>query len=105
MKNFIKNDHAFTCAHCGAFVDRLKYTSRNHCPHCLYSLHVDDTPGDRGNDCRGLMKPSGMEMDSKRGIILVFTCMKCGAVKRNVSAKDDDYDRILKLSAHEPLDW
>lgn len=30
---------------------------RNHCPNCLYSLHVDITPGDRAADCGGIMEP------------------------------------------------
>lgn len=26
---------------------------RNHCPNCLYSLHVDIEPGDRESECGG----------------------------------------------------
>jgi len=41
---------------------RLKnfgYTARDHCPYCLYSKHLDIFPGDRKNECKGLMKPIG----------------------------------------------
>ena len=46
---FIKNDNSFTCKHCGSQVEKLGYTSRDHCNKCLYSLHVDIEPGDRQN--------------------------------------------------------
>lgn len=49
---FLKNDNEFKCINCGKKVERLKYTSRDHCNHCLYSLHVDITPGDRENTCK-----------------------------------------------------
>ena len=51
-------NNAFTCVHCGAEVKPLHNGPvRNHCPVCLYSLHVDVQPGDRANDCRGPMAP------------------------------------------------
>ena len=45
-KRFAKNDEGFFCAHCGKWVPPLGYSSRNHCPFCLWSLHVDINPGD-----------------------------------------------------------
>lgn len=105
MKKFTKNDESFTCEHCRRHVDKLYYTSRNHCPYCLYSIHVDNNPGDRENNCKGIMKPIGIEIDSKKGIVIVFKCSKCGIIKKNVSAKDDNYEKILKLSSHEKVDW
>ena len=100
MKNFTKNDEGFVCVHCGKKVNPLGYTSRNHCPHCLYSLHVDILPGDRKNTCKGVLKPIGVE--SKKGeYILVFKCEKCGAVVRNKTAQDDDFNEILKVSSYE----
>lgn len=44
MQNMIKNDQNFICENCGKEVKKLKYTSRDHCPYCLYSKHVDNTP-------------------------------------------------------------
>ena len=43
-KRFTKNDDGFVCARCGAEVRPLGYSSRNHCPFCLWSLHVDTSP-------------------------------------------------------------
>ena len=51
MKLFTKNDNSFVCENCNMIVSPLKYTSRDHCPYCLYSKHVDINPGDRLNKC------------------------------------------------------
>lgn len=47
---------SFSCKACGALVTPEGAASRhrNHCPHCLSSLHVDEEPGDRACTCRGL---------------------------------------------------
>ena len=60
-KVFSKLDEGFTCLYCGKEVGPLNYTSRDHCPYCLHSIHVDINPGDRENDCLGDMKPIGIE--------------------------------------------
>ena len=67
MKNFTKNDEEFICENCGIKVDPLGYTSRDHCPNCLCSKHVDINPGDREADCKGLLKPIQVLPDSKKG--------------------------------------
>ena len=41
MKVFNELDESFICEKCGKKVDKLKYSSRDHCPYCLYSKHVD----------------------------------------------------------------
>ena len=63
VKRFTKNDGGFICANCGAEVVPLRYTSRNHCPRCLCSLHLDVNPGDRAADCGGIMDPITAEPD------------------------------------------
>ena len=47
MKLFSKKDESFVCENCKKEVEVLNYTSRDHCPFCLYSKHVDINPGDR----------------------------------------------------------
>ena len=49
---------SFTCKVCGRLVtpDNAGSNHRNHCPNCLSSLHIDDTPGDRASDCGVIMK-------------------------------------------------
>ncbi len=52
------SEEVFKCKHCRRFVCP-PYSGgrhRNHCPFCLFSLHVDDKkPGDRMSTC-GRMK-------------------------------------------------
>jgi len=91
----------FICAHCGADVNPLTNGSyRNHCPHCLYSVHIDDYPGDRANNCLGSMKPVGVRSHSKKGWQIVLRCQKCGAEKVNRAAPDD-MDAIISMMKPE----
>jgi DNA-directed RNA polymerase subunit RPC12/RpoP len=94
---------AFECVQCGAEIPPLDNGSyRNHCPHCLYSLHVDINPGDRASDCGGLLEPVGVDYNSKKGWVILHQCQRCGEVRRNKAALDDsvsdDFDLIVSLS-------
>ncbi len=95
---------SFDCAHCGAEVRPLSNGSvRNHCPACLWSLHVDVNPGDRASDCRGPMRPVGVEHSGKKGWVIVHRCERCGHTGRNKAALDDpvqpdDFDELVRLS-------
>lgn len=92
---FIKNDNAFICQNCKAKVEKLGYTSRDHCNKCLYSLHVDVTPGDRENMCQGLLEPINVIYGKKTQI--EYVCQKCKAHVKNVVAKDDDENMLLEI--------
>jgi len=98
-KRFKKNDSGFICANCGFEVPPLGYSSRNHCPKCLCSLHLDIMPGDRASDCGGILRPIKTEPDPKKDFIIIHRCEKCGAVRRNIAAKDDDRRLLIKLTA------
>lgn len=100
-KRFTKMDEEFICENCGKKVERLGYTCRNHCPNCLHSKHVDIYPGDREETCHGLLKPVSVEIDSKKGYVIVFKCEKCGAIRKNKVAKDDNMDLIIELSTKQ----
>ena len=66
MTRAIQNT-GFSCMKCGKEILPLTNGSyRNHCPHCLSSRHVDNKPGDRSSQCKGLMKPIGLRFNSKR---------------------------------------
>lgn len=93
-----KNDSGFVCVNCGRQVEKLGVTSRNHCPYCLHSLHVDIVPGDRANSCKGLLRPIAVETNAKKGYVIVFKCDKCGAITRNKSADDDDFEKLLEVA-------
>lgn len=102
-KRFTKNDSGFICKNCGREVTPLGYTSRNHCPYCLCSLHVDINPGDRANDCGGILRPIQTLPDPKKGFVIVHRCERCGAVVRNRAALEgdtpDDNDLLIRLTA------
>lgn len=105
-KKFAKNDSGFICQNCGKEVEPLGSSSRNHCPFCLCSIHIDVMPGDRQNTCLGIMDAIKAEINPKKGYVLVHKCRKCGEIKRNRAAFDarvqpDDMDQIILLTARE----
>lgn len=97
MKRFNMVDEEFICENCNNKVEKLNYSARDHCPLCLYSKHVDINPGDRLNDCLGLLEPVGIEK-FKDTYKIVYKCKKCGQLHKNIVAKDDNMDMIINLS-------
>jgi Zn finger protein HypA/HybF involved in hydrogenase expression len=97
MKNFTMRDEEFICENCGQLVNPLGYTARDHCPHCLYSKHVDIMPGDRQNPCKGLLKPIGIEK-FKDTYKILYKCTSCNEPHKNIMAKDDNMELIIELS-------
>lgn len=95
--NFTEIDEEFICENCGTKVEKLGYSCRNHCPHCLYSKHVDKNPGDREEECHGMLKPIDIEINPKKGYVIVFKCIKCGAIRKNKVAEDDNKEKIYKI--------
>ena len=97
MKNFTMRDEEFVCENCGELVSPLGYTARDHCPHCLYSKHVDIMPGDRQNTCKGLLKPIGIEK-FKDTYKILYKCTSCNEPHKNIMSKDDIMELIIELS-------
>ena len=87
----------YICDYCGKEVLSLKYTSRDHCPYCICSKHVDINPGDRQNTCQGLLIPIDIEYSSNKGYVIVYKCEKCKKLHKNKTAKDDKLETILKV--------
>lgn len=88
MKRRIENT-AFQCENCGTNIEPLTNGSfRNHCPICLFSKHMDNFPGDRASECKGLMKPVGLDYSGKKGYQLIHQCTKCQKIGRNKVATD-----------------
>ncbi|UNO47451.1 RNHCP domain-containing protein [Alicyclobacillus acidoterrestris] len=105
MRQFTHRNESFICANCGFSVEPSERSCRNHCPRCLYSVHLDIHPGDRAANCNGLMKPVRVEYNSKKGYQLVHRCLKCGHVSKNIVQQDvlvqpDDREAILRLMSH-----
>lgn len=100
MKKFNMIDDSFVCEYCGKQVNKLEYSARDHCPHCLYSKHVDINPGDRANECRGLLMPIGIEK-FKNTYKIIYKCNKCNIIHKNIVAIDDDMNKIIELSVQK----
>ena len=97
MKLFNMIDEEFICENCGKKNDVLSYSARDHCKYCLYSKHVDINPGDRSNNCMGLLKPIGIEK-FKKTYKIIYKCEKCNKLHKNIMANDDNMDLIIELS-------
>ena len=94
-----EENRGFTCMHCRQDVNPLPTGScRNHCPYCLWSLHLDEVPGDRASACHGPMRPIGIDYRSAKGFGVVHRCERCGVERRNKAAPDD-IDALIELMA------
>lgn len=91
---FTRRREDFTCLNCAAVVAGSGYT--NHCPRCLWSRHVDVSPGDRAARCGAPMPPVGA-LSEPDGLVIVQRCRECGHIRRNRTAADDDRDAVLAL--------
>ncbi len=94
----------FTCTHCGRLVlpQGAGTQHRNHCPNCLYSLHLDVEPGDRAADCGGQMEPIAVWVRGKGEWAILHRCKRCGALSSNRVAADD-HPLLLMSIALRPL--
>ena len=80
---------------------------RNHCPQCLWSLHVDAArPGDRASTCMGLMEPYEIVRSKKKGFQVVHRCTQCGKTQPNKlaltptgGAGQSDFEAMLAFLA------
>lgn len=93
---FKKTTENFVCSKCGTEVEGNGYT--NHCPACLWSKHVDISPGDRAEDCGGMMEPIRVEKKGKEYTI-IHKCTVCGVEKPNKAVKDDNFQMLIQVSA------
>ena len=71
---------------------------RNHCPHCLSSRHVDIRPGDRRAACRAPMAAIAVCVVNGKEWSIVHRCERCGTIKTNRIAPDDDEGSLLALA-------
>ncbi len=98
-------DEAFKCKQCRRFIGALPSGGhhRNHCPFCLFSLHVDDRrTGDRQSICKSRMQPIGSFQRRNGEHVLVHHCLGCGFERFNRIAADDDFEFVLSLPVLPP---
>lgn len=101
---FTEIDEEFICHNCNQKVSKLGYSCRNHCPNCLHSKHVDVNPGDRLEECHGDLIPVSVELNNKKGYVIIFKCSKCGQIRRNKAADDDNMDKIIELTSKQIIE-
>lgn len=63
----------------------------------MHSKHVDVNPGDREEKCHGILEPIDIELNSKKGTVIIFKCKKCGKIRKNKSAEDDSKEKIYEI--------
>ena len=102
-KNYYKKNpctDSFTCRNCGWPIvsNGAGSNHRNHCPNCLCSLHVDETPGDRASNCGGIMEPIGVWVRSDGEWAIVHRCKHCGKRSSNRIAADDNPMKLMALA-------
>lgn len=97
-------EEIFTCRRCGREVvpGGAGSNHRNHCPNCLYSLHVDLTPGDRASDCGGHMEPIAVWVRWDGEWAIIHRCVRCGTLSSNRIAADDHPIKLMSI-ALKPL--
>jgi len=86
----------FVCEKCGFIVEGNGYT--NHCPECLWSKHVDKSPGDRAERCEGLMEPVRVEVKNKEYTI-IHKCTRCGLERPNKAVKEDNFQMLVQVAS------
>ena len=92
---------AFNCRQCGRPAPPQAYGShhRNHCPHCLWSLHVDETVGDRRSGCGGKMEPIAVWVRADGEWALIHRCTACATLRSNRTAADDNPWAMMSVAA------
>ncbi len=96
-RQFARKIEDFTCGHCGTETKGNGYT--DHCPNCLWGKHVDVNPGDRLAECKGMLKPIRVEREHDN-FVIIYKCEKCGAIKRNSAASNDNHELLMKFAEH-----
>ena len=91
---------AFLCCHCKTTVPGMAPGTqhRNHCPACLWSMHVDLRTGDRRSGCRGAMEPVGIAVRADGEWSLVHRCTGCGFIRMNRIAGDDNAVALVSMA-------
>ena len=96
VKKFQKVKEDFVCENCGFLNIGDGFT--NHCSKCFFSKHVDIFPGDRLEDCGGLMEPIDIESSKGGRYIIIHKCQKCGEISRDKYREGkDNFNNFLEL--------
>lgn len=94
----------FTCRACKRLIapEDAGSSHRNHCPHCLTSIHADNQPGDRASLCKGMMEPVSVWVKKNGEWAVIHKCRSCGTLSSNRIAADDNMYLLMEI-AMKPL--
>jgi hypothetical protein len=92
--SFTRTKENFICGHCGYQVEGDGYT--NHCSACLWSKHVDIEPGDRKEECGGMMEPIDIYL-RKQDWVITHRCQVCGYKRNNRVGENDNFNEVIRL--------
>ncbi len=59
---------------------------------------MDIFPGDRLEDCGGMMEPVDVEAKKGGKFVLVHKCLKCGEIAKVGVSDKDSKDELLKIA-------
>ena len=104
-----EKNKGFVCINCQKWVvinSLNKKVNRNHCPHCLWSKHVDENvAGDRMASCNTGMKPIGLTTKTARidkwgeevkgELMIIHQCNRCGKISLNRILSEDESSEIM----------
>jgi hypothetical protein len=95
-----EKEEPFICRVCGQAVspEGAGGQHRNHCPRCLSSLHLDNTPGDRASACGGVMDAVGVWVRGDGEWAVIHRCRKCGVLHSNRVAADDNALKLVSIA-------
>jgi ribosome biogenesis GTPase / thiamine phosphate phosphatase len=98
------SEKSFICGHCKRPVPAVAPGARprSHCPHCLWSLHVESDEIESASQCRGQMEPVGVSTQAGGEWSLVHHCRQCHATQVNTIAVDDNATALLQVAVARP---
>ena len=94
IKRFQKRMEDFVCENCSATTIGDGFT--NHCSSCLTSKHVDIFPGDRKEECGGLMPVTHVEKKGEK-YTLTHTCTACKQQVGDNFRDSDSFEALISL--------
>ena len=93
------NKQRYKCPNCGWESDENQLDDPwDHCPNCLYSVHLDNRPGDRASSCHGRMEPIGVWVRKSGEWAVIHRCKSCGKIHANRVAADDNPMKLMALA-------
>lgn len=100
IENTTSAASSFQCHHCQEPIEQSAPGTkhRNHCPRCLWSVHLDNHSGDRAAGCGEIMEPVAVQVRPNGEWLLIHRCRQCHTLHANRIAGDDNELALLSLA-------